>query len=1122
VKKFWKRFRRARAPFADSDARISLPELEEALASVEPAARLVLPRLLRRVVRLHTSLPSLGFRVPHSTTYVIPQTELLEYADRSEIGFGPSAMLPDEVILLERPNSETLEERPRGEILLRYWELLFHARIHQEFDHLMRRGCFGSAETERRLASLGSLEFDEICNVLRQEQLLLPPRDAQSTYVEFAAVYLSIRYFQPVLLASFFPALKSLEQVDGIIGRDIHADPILDATRLPGTPEPEELRESARLAAEAFDADPAEMDRDLLGGSYGPPGSARWARGRHRSEKMYLLWSRRAQRQSDCGNQAGAAIRRARAEFWAPRERAAEAATALREEVHGLVVRLQLALGIEGQEPRPWRESLLALAHQTPRGLWTIEARLLYDLQKVCVDQGRTISTVDVMHWLLSMGRRPIRRELPNQRLVLVSRHLRSAQRRLPRVRISDRQRRQLAEVLGQVSENAEIQLRETFRPKIAGTMDDVGLLPQNLPESVSRSKLVEELLDRIVERGFLTLGEVRDAISRNQLKEPDCSGPRSFLRGDTALRMNGRLTDTLDGIYEPGDFYLRWILRFSHLMFGTAIGRALTLFFVIPFGGAYVALKGMDHLFELIPGVKSHMAPSNRDFGMLVTQLTSGGITTKFVPTLLLGFFLAMIIHIPAFRSIVWQGLKMLGRAIKWLFVDAAGQFLALPWIARIVRSAAARLAFNFVFKPLVPTLLFALCVPSTTAEWQRLISLGGMFIALNLIVNSRAGRNVEEMVVEAVAEGWQRFGVRPIVGLFWFIVDVFRRLLQLIERLLYTVDEWLRFRSGQSRTMLVVKAVLGVGWFFMAYLIRFCVNLLIEPQLNPVKHIPWVSVSHKIMAPIWYGMDLPEVFSPWMSPLAADALIFVIVFGTPGIFGFLIWELKENWRLFAANRPANLQPVLVGGHGETWSRLLRPGFHSGTIPKRFAKLRRAERSALHGGDPGLVRKHREVLHHVETDLARYIEREFIAWFVAARGWSGAAPQVGEIELSTNVASLEVLVPGGADSPLRLAFELVDGRLRLELSGKAGCHDLSPTACRVFHLAIINLLATSGIEVLVLANEERTAVDGVSPPMEVGAWILPWNDWIAAWESSGDAPGCLPDRAPWKEVSII
>ena len=118
-------------------------------------------------------------------------------------------------------------------------------------------------------------------------------------------------------------------------------------------------------------------------------------------------------RQAARGNLAGAAIRRARAEFWALRERAAEAATALREEVHGLVDRPQAALGIEDEEPRPWREALLALAHQTPRGLWTVEARLLYDLQKVCVDQGRATLTVDVMQWVLSLRRRPIRRNRP-------------------------------------------------------------------------------------------------------------------------------------------------------------------------------------------------------------------------------------------------------------------------------------------------------------------------------------------------------------------------------------------------------------------------------------------------------------------------------------------------------------------------------------------------------------------------------------------------------------------------------------------------------------------------------------------------------------------------------------
>ena len=150
-----------------------------------------------------------------------------------------------------------------------------------------------------------------------------------------------------------------------------------------------------------------------------------------RSEHKYANWSRRAVRQSVRGNFAGAAIRRARAERWAPRERAAEAATNLREEIERLVGRLQSALGASDDDPRPWRESLLALAHQTPRGLWTVEARMLYDLQRACIDHERATSTVDVMHWVLSFGRRAVCRDLPDQRRVAMSRHLRSAQRRL-------------------------------------------------------------------------------------------------------------------------------------------------------------------------------------------------------------------------------------------------------------------------------------------------------------------------------------------------------------------------------------------------------------------------------------------------------------------------------------------------------------------------------------------------------------------------------------------------------------------------------------------------------------------------------------------------------------------
>ena len=111
--------------------------------------------------------------------------------------------------------------------------------------------------------------------------------------------------------------------------------------------------------------------------------------------------------------------------------------------------------------------------------------------------------------------------------------------------------------------------------------------------------------------------------------------------------------------------------------------------------------------------------------------------------------------------------------------------------------------------------------------------------------------GRNVEEIARRLARAGWHRFGFaswRPVLA----GGRLFRAFWRAIERVLYTVDEWLRFRSGEGRCRSWLKAVLGMVWFFVTYVIRFCVNLLIEPQINPIKHFPVVTVSHKLLLPL------------------------------------------------------------------------------------------------------------------------------------------------------------------------------------------------------------------------------------------------------------------------------
>ena len=50
--------------------------------------------------------------------------------------------------------------------------------------------------------------------------------------------------------------------------------------------------------------------------------------------------------------------------------------------------------------------------------------------QKVCVDHERGIYTLEVLSWAFSLGRKSVKRFLPGQRDVLISKHLRIAARR--------------------------------------------------------------------------------------------------------------------------------------------------------------------------------------------------------------------------------------------------------------------------------------------------------------------------------------------------------------------------------------------------------------------------------------------------------------------------------------------------------------------------------------------------------------------------------------------------------------------------------------------------------------------------------------------------------------------
>jgi hypothetical protein len=197
------------------------------------------------------------------------------------------------------------------------------------------------------------------------------------------------------------------------------------------------------------------------------------------------------------------------------------------------------------------------------------------------------------------------------------------------------------------------------------------------------------------------------------------------------------------------------------------------------------------------------------------------------------------------------------------------------------------------------------------------------------------------------------------------------------------------------------------------------------------------------------------------------AHAIAWVNVFFIPGVFGFLVWELKENWRLYESNRAAGLGPVMVGHHGETLVRLLRPGLHSGTIPKLFAKLRHAERTAHRGGDWRPARKHREALYHVKNGIRHFVDRELVFLLNQSPRWQPLCLAVGTVELGTNRIRIGLECRTLSAANLEIAFDIHAGWLVAGIVEPGWLDQLAEPQRQALLTALTGLYKLAGVDLV-------------------------------------------------------
>jgi len=200
------------APGLDSSVHLDSEDLLGRLRELDPGVVLVPRRIMRRVLTADAERGGAAaggiWHVPHSHCWAIRGEIGLQIVTREELELPLEVPTPDWLFLLARPEPEELRALPVEQALRHFRRLLFHAKVHARLRDRIDTGRFTTADLRDRIELVGRPAFEEIRQVLREDDLLLPPYDDATTFIEFAAVWLELRFFHPERLDVTFPGLS--------------------------------------------------------------------------------------------------------------------------------------------------------------------------------------------------------------------------------------------------------------------------------------------------------------------------------------------------------------------------------------------------------------------------------------------------------------------------------------------------------------------------------------------------------------------------------------------------------------------------------------------------------------------------------------------------------------------------------------------------------------------------------------------------------------------------------------------------------------------------------------------------------------------------------------------------
>lgn len=931
---------------------------------------------------------------------VVARQDLWRKVEPEELGVPPTRLLPDSILLVLKPPEEEVKrleapgetslaqtpgivseeherlEKQRSETLGKLTRRLVMAKLEQT---LLDRG-WGPEQAAEFGDLIPGCEMDEIRQVLARDGRCRQEAPLERVLLEFLPWFGMVASLEPERVGAFFPGM-SAQTSKGI------TDLLESRVRL------------GLIVAESLDRDHPIHPGGLAADEEQDP---------------YLERHRRLAEEAETqGQWVSAALEQVRESRLCVGKRSENALARARANLRLLMSSLVEPLGLTDLDAEAFIGALDSVLDKAEQGESREEAAFLRQLQAMNDGLANKAYALDVVEFTVSLGVRPWKRQLHYLGLVQVSGRLKTLLGLLPVMRVPDPCRAVLQRVLVQGSHHSEIQVRGVFHPLIDNALDDVGLVAENPLERVARRKIIQELIDRILDQGHITFYDLRDALSRNHLKMQDIRDPAEWLQGDPLLRLDKRLAAPLDGIYRPCPVYSRILEHVTSLGFGTRVGRWLVGKVLIPFGLAALIVvvaatlsehfepahaKPITPLGEATQAVAEVVnAPSDETIREAATKAAltlhkkrPASVVTgiNLLAVGILGTVFLLFTNHPTLRNLAWRTLCAMGDSIRWMVHDLPEILPRHPIFLYGIHWPLVIL-WHGAIKPL-SVVLAMFWLTGTEIHWTGPLLFAGWLIATAALM-SRQARVAEEWFVGVLREVLMALRSGVLMRALGVLNDLFRTVTRWFDREMANVESLLRVRQRDNTGQLAGRALFSLLWFPLGWLGRFTFVVLIEPMLHPLK-LPISFLAAKVIYPVLYPLSTDvaiPALTPMMGALTASLAIGGLVFLLPNAFGFFFWEFRENRGLYEANRPNLPAPDGAGPHGETFAVLLEPGIHGGVLPALYSRLRQASLPATEGGTKAAQRACERKLELLREALGRFFRRNFLDVMGVTHAWA-------------------------------------------------------------------------------------------------------------------------------------